>query len=160
MEEEKVLEQQTEQKITAEDYLNNLSALKNTTVSKEEYTRLMEENKKLADALANGLPYEQKGDTEEEKVDVDALRKNLFVNPKYNSDLEFFNDLLTLRKGIMEEGGVDPFLPTNPEYIPNEVDSERAQFIADEIQNAIDYAQGDKEVFRVELQRRCGVKRR
>lgn len=158
MEEEVKITEQTEQKITAEDYLNNLSALKNATVSKEEYTRLMEENKKLADALANGLPYEQKGDSEEPQVDVDALRKKLFVNPKYNSDLSFFSDLLTLRKTLMDSGSVDPFLPTNPEYVYNDADAQRAQFIADEIQEAIDYADGDAEVFRVDLQRRCGVK--
>lgn len=157
-EEVKVTETQEQPQITAEDYLNNLSALKNSTVSKEEYARLMEENRKLADALANGLPYDKKDDSEEPKADIDALRQNLFVNHKYRSDLDFFTDLLTLRKALMDEGGVDPFLPTNPEYIPNDADSERAQYIADEIQDAIDYADGDAEVFRVDLQRRCGVK--
>lgn len=153
MEEKEVLEEKTP--ITADDYLANLSALKNATVSKDEYERLKEENRKLADALANGLPYEQE-ESEEEPVDIDAVRKRLFDNPKYNSDLEYFQDVLTLRTALMDDGKADPFLPFNPEYIPNEQDSNRAQFIADEIQAAIDYAEGDPEVFRVELQRRCG----
>ena len=145
-----------EEKITAEDYLANLQALKDSTVSKDEYNRLIAENKKLADALANGLPYGQEDDSEEEAVDVDALRKRLFVDHKYNSDVDYFTDVLALRKALMEDGKPDPFLPTNPEYIPNEADSQRAQFIADEIQAALDYAEGDKEVFKVELQRKCG----
>ena len=59
---------------------------------------------------------------------------------------------------MIENGQTDPFLPNHPDYIPNQQDSDRAQFIADEIQSSIDYAGGDAEVFRVELQRRCGVK--
>ena len=155
--EDEVKTEQNEQ-ITADDYLANLSALKNATVSKEEYSRVLEENRKLADALANGLPYDRQGDSEEPEVDLDALHKRLFVNPQYNSDLDYFTDLLTLRNAMIENGQTDPFLPNHPDYIPNQQDSDRAQFIADEIQSSIDYAGGDAEVFRVELQRRCGVK--
>ena len=59
--EDEVKTTQTEEQtpITADDYLTNLTALKNATVSKDEYERLKEENRKLADALANGLPYER-----------------------------------------------------------------------------------------------------
>lgn len=155
--EDEIKTEQNEQ-LTADDYLANLSALKNTTVSKEEYARILEENRKLADALANGLPYEQKDDSEPDPVDIDALRKSLFIDHKYNSDLDYFKDVLKLREALMEQGQADPFLPNHPDYVPNEHDSERAQFIADELQAAIDYADGDKDVFKVELQRRCGVK--
>lgn len=160
--EDEVKTTQTEEQtpITADDYLTNLTALRNATVSKDEYERLKEENRKLADALANGLPYERNDEPDKVPVDIDALRKKLYVDHKYDTNIEFFTDLLTLRAALIEKGDADPFLPTNPEYIPNDNDSDRAQFIADEIQAAIDYAEGSNEVFNVELQRRCGVNKK
>lgn len=142
------------EKISADDYLANLQALKDSTVSKDEYNRLIEENKKLANALANGLPYDN-DDKEEEKVDVDAVRKSFFSNHKTN--LSLFDDALKLRKAIMDEGGADPFLPTNPEYVWNQNDADKSEHIASVIQECVEYADGDPAVFNMALAKACGA---
>lgn len=143
------------EKITADDYLANLQALKDSTVSKDEYNRLIEENKKLANALANGLPYEQ-DDKEEANVDVDALRKSFLSNHK--SNLELIKDALELRKAVMDEGGVDPALPTNPEYVWNQDDADKSDRIFSILQDCVDYAEGDPDVFNLALAKACGAK--
>ena len=145
-----------EVQLNADDYLNNLKALKDNTVSKDEYNKLIEENKKLANALANGLPYDNDDDNEEEPVDLDAARKNFFGTHKTN--LALFQDILTLRKAVMDAGGQDPFLPTHPEYVWNQADADLAQSIADVYQDCIDYAEGDPDVFNMALAKKCGQK--
>lgn len=139
-----------EEKITAEDYLANLQALKNNTVSKDEYNRLIAENKKLADALANGLPYENDVDKEEE-VDIDALRQNFF--DKHKNSLQMAKDMLALRDAVIESGQPDPALGNNPEtFTPdNMAEVER---VMTAIREAVEAADGNNDVFYSELQRR------
>lgn len=138
----------------AQDYINNLNALKQTTVSKDEYNKVVSENKRLADALMNGYSLESK--KEEKPIDIAELRKELFSNKyKKTTDLEFFTKVEELTKGIEQAGGVDPFLPVSKDYVPTGEDIERAERIHSVIRECIDYAQGDPQAFTNELQRRC-----
>lgn len=157
-EEEKDLEQNegTEQNtFGAEDYLKSLDDLRKGTVKKEEYDKIVGENKKLLEALENGGGYMK--ENEAEKVDISDLRKKLFNKANYATDLAYFTDALALRDAILDGGDPDPFLPYNRDYNPTNEDIERAERIASELKECVEYANGDPLVFTSELQRR-GVK--
>ena len=143
----------------AQNYLDNLAALKETTISREEYNKVVAENKKLASALVNGYSMDRR--EEQKPIDVEGLRRELFGNKyKKTTDLEFFTKVEELSKGIEQRGGSDPFLPNNPDYVPTGEDIERAQRIHSVIRDCIDYAQGDPKAFTNELARRCNMNKK
>lgn len=155
-EEEKKEEQPEEEKFSAADYVAELDRIKKDMVSKSEYERILKENKTLADSLARGGGMKQ----EEEKITperIKELRNKLYgSDPHYRNNMDFFSDLLELRQGVIETEGIDPFLPHNKNYVPTEADEAKADYIAQEIGDCLEYANGDPRVFNVELQRRCG----
>lgn len=122
----------------ADDFVSALAELKENTVDRAEYERVLGENRTLTNALAKGYSYNAK---DEEIIDVDGLRKELF-DPKASrkTDLEYFEKILKLRDGIMADGGPDPFLPHNREYKANSIDEASAQRIADGIKHCVEYA--------------------
>lgn len=131
-------------------YIETIKKMKETTVSKEEYDRLKEENKQLLDSVINGT-----GDVQvqtEEPVDLDKLRDSLFNQD--NSNLEYVEKALKLRQTIIDAGGVDPFIPNGSQISPTDDDIRKAEQVAQVLQECVDYADGDSSVFTNELQRR------
>ena len=148
-----------EKENTVDDYINQVNELKQNTVSKEKYNKLKEENSKLAQALLYGNGAEISGLTKPKETNIDELRDQLFVHKSCKNDLEYFTKLLELREKVIADGQRDPFLPTNHNYIPNDQDEKDALRIADNIQAAIEYADGDPAVFTNDLKRRCNSRR-
>ena len=140
----------------ASGYVDALNKLKENMVDRTKYDKLAEDNKKLVEALASGSHFEEE---EEEKGEPSSdIAKRIFKNSKrYRNDLEFFTDALAYRDALIEEGQVDPFLPFNHDYSPDESDVQKAQDIADALKECVEYAQGDPKLFTSELMRR-GVK--
>lgn len=146
------------QEFGAQDYIDQLSQIKETMVSKDEYQKILDDNRKMANALANGIDYGN--EKKKEPADIDELRQKLFApENQRKSNLQYFAEVLALRDALIEAGEQDPFLPFNREYIPNQQDADDADRIANNIQECIEYAAGDPHVFNVELQRRCGIKK-
>ena len=149
-----------EPEMTANEYINQINNLRENTVSREEYERIRNDNRKLAKALINGTGANIPGITKlENKPDLDDLRKKLFTK-KSKNDLEYFTNLLALRDGVMADGQPDPFLPINREFRATAQDEADAERIATQIKEAIEYADGDPAVFSNDLRRRCGMSRR
>lgn len=69
------------------------------------------------------------------------------------NNLEYCKKTLELRKAIIDDGGVDPFVPAGHNIAPTADDYTQAEKVANYIQDAIDYADGDSELFTQELQR-------
>lgn len=139
----------------ASEYLKAIEQLKKTTVSKEAYDRLREENKTLIKGILDGTAVPT-ANTEEQKsaIDVAKIRKELFSFDNHMSNLEYVEKALELRKGIMEQGGQDPFLPSGSKVVPSQEDIEAANRVASVFQECVDYAQGDSDIFTNELMRR------
>lgn len=155
-EEEKAVEQDN---FGAQDYINNLNALKENMVSKEDYQRILDDNRKLMNALANGGG--DYGESKKEPVDINEIRRKLFSpETQRKTNLEYFTEVLALRDALIEAGEQDCFLPYNRDYIPSQQDIDDAERIAENLRECVEYAAGDPRVFNVELQRRCGVKAR
>lgn len=147
------------QEFGAQDYLDNLNALKENMVSRDEYQKILDDNRKMANALANGINYS--GEEAKEPVNIDELREKIF-SPEHQrkTNLQYFTEVLQLRDALIEAGENDPFLPFNREYIPTQQDMADAERIANNLKESVECAAGDPAVFNVELQRRCGYKKK
>lgn len=146
------IENQIENQEEQESYADIINEMRANTVSKDKYNRLEEENKKLMKALAKGETIEVEAP---ETPDVKELRKSLYTDEVSNlSDIEFVQKTLQLRKAIMDDGGIDPFVASGHRITPDDEAFNVAEKVADVLQQCIDYADGDNAVFINELQRR------
>lgn len=136
---------------TEQNYINAIADMKKNTVSKSEYDKVLLENKQLLETLVNGNTIETK--VEEPKVDINALRKDLFNDDSNINANDFIAKSLQLREEILKREGKDIFVPTGHNYVPTESDFEDAQRTADALQYCLDRADGDSNIFTNELQR-------
>lgn len=151
MEEKEKIE--TEQKVDdmTEDYLESIKNLKQNTVSKEDYNKLLDENKRLLKTVIDGQPGETETPTPKHRP-IQEIRDELFN--KENNNLRFAELSLELRDAVIEEGGEDPFLPIGEKIQPTQEDREKASKVATVFKECIQYADGDSQLFTQELQRR------
>lgn len=137
---------------TNEDYIETIKNLKANSVSKDDYLKIKEDNKKLLNALSAGTGYEDGNTGVKQTISTDELRKNVFSND--NNNLEYWKNALALRQRIIEENNEDIFLPHGRNIQITDNDINTANKVADVIQQCIDYADGDSQLFTNELQRR------
>ena len=64
------------------------------------------------------------------------------------TNLSYVEHALELRKAVIERGGRDPFLPNDPSYAITEFDTNAAEQTATTLQQVVDKAAGDPNVFR------------
>ena len=129
-----------------QDYISAINEIKNNSVSKEQYNKLREENKRLLDAYVNGETIEAKA--EKVKPDESTLRNNFLNNPSPNG-LEYFKNMMDLRDSIIERTGQDPMAGDN-----EAVSLARSEEIANIYKECIEIANGNSAVFHNELTRR------
>lgn len=132
-----------------QDYIAEIQNLRETTVPKDEYNRLREENKRLISSLAKGETITQPAP----KPDINELRKRVFDN-EHQSNLEYWEAVLELRDAVIDSGAPDPFLPQGHKVVPTNEDFECANRVATVVKECIDYADGDSQLFTNELMRR------
>lgn len=132
------------------DYIEQIEQLRANSVPKEQYEKLRTEHNRAMNALINGGQIE----TPAEKIDKQALRKELYCEQPNLSNLDYWQKTLTLRKAIMDEGGNDPFLPYGQKIAATAEDKEAAERVATIVQECIDYADGNSRLFTQELDRR------
>lgn len=130
------------------DYIEAIKEIKQNSVDREAYNKLREENKRLLNSLVNGESIDVK---KEEPVNIDELRDKLFN--KESTNLEYISNALKLREELMKQGKPDPFLPYGKNIISTEEDIKTADRVAKVLQECVDYADGDSNVFTNELQR-------
>lgn len=144
---EEIINEQTE---VEQDPIDIIEDLRANTVSKAEFDKLKAQNNKLLNALAKGETIAQPAP----KADKTALRKALYTQGSTLNNLDYITKTLQLRKAIIDEGGVDPFVPNGAMIAPTQEDINAAKHLADTLQQCVDYAEGDSSVFTNELQRR------
>ena len=136
---------------TEVDYVAAIKELKDSTVPKNQYEKLKEENKKLLQSLINGESIE--GAEASSVPDVKELRKELFNGDAQLTNLEYVTKALELRDQLIAEGKPDPFLPYGEKIAPTNEDVEAANRVAKVLKECVDYADGDSSIFTNELQR-------
>ena len=134
---------------TEQNYIDTIKKLKENSVEKDKYNKVIEENKQLLKALTESRPPEQK--EEEPKVDIQKLRKELYENEgKGLTNLEYIEKTLALRNALLEDGEDIFVKKTNA----TQQDYERAEKTATILQECVEFAKGDTNSFNAELQRR------
>ena len=134
-------------------YIEAIKEMKANTVDKEAYLKLKEENKQLLNSLVNG--EEIKAQDAEQKESIEELRSKLFGTKRKDlNNLDFVENALKLRNALMEAGQTDPFVPNGSKIKPTDEDFAKAKKVADTLQECVDYADGDPDVFTDELKRR------
>ena len=138
-----------------QDYLAAIKELKENSVNRSEYDKLRAENKRLIDAVVNGMPgQEEPVVVKHSKEQIDDLRNELFNSPRELTNLEYVTKAMELREALIENGEPDPFLPVGKQISPTRDDIEGAEKVAQVYKECIEYAEGDSEVFTNELMRR------
>ena len=133
------------------DPVQAINELKQNSVSKEDYNKVVAEKNKYLKALIDGNQVAEVQN--KEPVDIDGLRRELFSGEKDLTNLEYAKKALELRDAIIERDGVDIFVGRGSKLTPTDEDYEAAQRVADGFQQCIDVAQGDSEIFTRELMR-------
>ena len=140
---------------TTVDYIATINAMKQNSVSREQYEKLKNENKELLNTLINGGQVTNV--IEAPTKTIQEMRAELFSKDaaeKGMTNLEFVQKSLELRDAIIKSGGTDPFLPVGKGIEITRDDYEAAEFTAQQFQECIDIADGNSEVFTNELMRR------
>ena len=132
------------------DYVGEIERLKERTVDKDKYNKVVEENRKLLSALVNGEQLQQP--SEQDSRSIQQMRQELFGGKEY-SNIEYCKRILELRDAIIENGSPDPFLPIGHKIFPTSDDITQAEELADIMRNAIEYADGDSQLFTSEFNR-------
>ena len=135
-------------------YIEAIGELKKNSVPREKFDKLMEENKQLLKTITEYPAGNSEKVQEKPNEDITALRKALYGSEVDLDNLEYIDKTLRLRKALIEQGEPDPFVGRGEKLVPDDNDYKSAEKVADVLQQCVDYAQGDSEVFTNELQRR------
>lgn len=146
---EEIIEQQTQENDNS-NYIEAINNLKATTVSKDKYDKLKEENAKLLNSLVKGETIAAAPETP--KKTVNDIRTELFT--KEHTDLEYVDLALQLRDATLEETGKDIFVSNSTTQPAKEEDYASAQKAADVFKQCIDSSNGDNALFLAHLQNR------
>lgn len=133
------------------DPISALNEMRKNTVPKSDHEKLKQDNARLLGIVMRGETIE--GPKQEESVDLNQLRKDLFFNENIDN-LEYAKKTLQLRKAVIDQGGMDPFLPVGERIRPTAQDVEAAERVARVFEECIEYADGNSEIFTQELMRR------
>lgn len=139
--------------LTGEQYIAAINELKSTTVSRDTYNKLKQENKQLLDSLVSGnIPEGLIPTSAEKKPTKEELRAKIASN-KFSSPIEYAQTALDLRSAVMEEGGEDPFCTfSTREQITHQEKEDMAQ-VAELLEGCMDLADGDSGIFMAQLQK-------
>lgn len=123
-----------------------LKKLKSESVSKEEYNKLLAQNKELIEAYTEGKHIDL-GEEEQNFRTADEIRDELFN--KEHTNLDGWRLSLELREAVLRETGEDIFVPTpnGHQYKPTADDYQKAQDVADVVANCIELSEGNDQNF-------------
>lgn len=146
-------EKREEEGVDVQKYLDEIQKLKEERVPKTELEKLREENKQLLESLLNGKEPEKEEENPEGPT-IQELRNKLYGKGSEDlTDLEYIEGTLLLRQKLIDEEGIDPFVPMGRKYSPDANDIYCAQKLAEGFQHCVDVAQGDNTVFLNEITR-------
>lgn len=140
LEDEKTQAQQPEIQ-SAEEYAAAIKALKESTVNKDEYDKVVADRAVLIKALSGEGPIPEGVQEAAKKPDIKELRQTFLNAGEENlTNAEYIKTALELRKAIIDSGGLDPFLPEGAKVNPTPQDIVGANKAAEAFQSWLDAA--------------------
>lgn len=139
-----------------QDYLSALQEMKQKSVDRDLYDKVLADNKKLINAVVNGQTVSQDVEVDDatRQKKVKELRAKLFSSDREFSNLEFVETSIELRDNLIELGEPDPFIPIGKQISPTRDDIEKAELVAKTYKECLELAEGDSQFFTNELMRR------
>lgn len=133
-------------------YIEALKEMKENYIKKTEYEKIRKDRDKLIEMVKEGETI--KAEPVEAEPTVEELRKELFSGTLDN--LTYAEKALQLRAKLIEEHGegADPFVPEGLKTNFTKEDKEKAEALAEVLQQCIDEAEGDPGVFQAKLNNR------
>lgn len=118
---EEIKDQVTDKQVDSNEYIEAITKLKETTVSKDQYNKLKEENKKLLDSIVNGsdvdIPVKK-----EEKPNIKDLYNKLMDGEHPLNNYEYMQVFMQIKDAVEDQHGVDPTIPVGRKFSPEAAD--------------------------------------
>lgn len=134
---------------TTQMYLEQIKELKANSVNREEYNKLLEENRNLLKTIVDGGTGES---TEEPEASRD-IKEILTDFNSETSNLDHIKYVMELHNKRLEEG-INDFVPQGHQISPSDEDIRDAKQVEDFLNDLIKTADGNADVFNNEYQRR------
>lgn len=130
--------------------LQAISDLKQNSVSRSAYDKLVETNRQLTSHIVNGTAMpeiEAESDVTQPKRSLEELRKIVLSTDGNVSNLEYAKATVELRQQLIDNGERDPFLPFGQGVSPTEQEVQNANMFAAVLEQCIEESDGDDGVF-------------
>lgn len=125
----------------AQEYVEAVKKLKESTVDKALYEKQVNDNKILREAILDGKTLDGSDQKEENKPDKEALLKKLTESGDTQlSNAEYVKTVLEFRQAVIDSGDLDPFLPVGNKIQPSVEDITKATRVAEGLQYCLDEA--------------------
>lgn len=147
--------EQVEQNPTNLDLIEKYKKLKETSVSKEKYDKVVGEYNELTRKIMDGEISSNKIEEKAPEIDVEKLRKDILHNPGQMSNLQTAESIVALRKELIRRNGeaADPFISVSiKDGMPTPEDVENANKVGTFLEEAIADANGSPSRFRAYLE--------
>lgn len=148
--EEEILDQQ-QPEVAPEDknLLEAYNELKENSISKKEYERVLKRNEDLTQALIKNDKLDKDDEPKEPNMaKIKRLTNELYSDKRGSmTNLEYCQKTVELRDAIIAEGGRDPFLPTSGENKDSYANQQTAEKVANGLRKMVDDANGSPEAF-------------
>lgn len=136
------------------DYIDTIQELRDNTVEKTKYDALRAENAKLIKALANGERLEGTAQPVQ-KPSAEALKKELCEMARQGArNVDMVSKYMELRQVLLDETGIDYFVPMGSQYNTTAEDVAAAKRVADAYESILEASQGNNDIFTATLMSR------
>lgn len=130
-------------------YIDEIKQLKSNTVSKDAYQKLQEENRSLLKSLVEGQQVSTPVEEQPSRSTEDILKD--FESD--TSNLDHIKLVMELHNKRLEQG-INDFVPQGHQISPSDEDIRDAKQVEDFLNDLIQVADGNPDVFNNEYQRR------
>lgn len=138
--------------------LEQIEEVKKNSVPKEKYDKVKKELDNVYSKVLKGENLDLPKAPVDKKKRMEELKSQLYgkgIEDSNMTNLDYIKGTLELRNLIIEQGGDDPFLGIRKKgVVVTENDYEKAQNIADTLQEMVEEADGSADAFRTIYARR------
>lgn len=147
----------------ASDYAKDIETLRKSTVSREAYTKLQEENKTLRDQILNGgfAASDKEGEKEPKVRELKEITPEFMKMNRETTNLEYWTKFMETRDAYIAKYGIDPCVthgispsgPVTPDYGEEEAVAANMEVI----RNLTIQFKGDPEGFRLAMKKAANI---
>ena len=149
MENQETKQIEEQQEIGTDKYLSAINKLKGQIDNLNNQNKKLEaENRELFNSVMDGKVASSEVKKDNGPTKKELIEKLVNVDKKPMTNLEYVDTTLKLRNRILEEGGRDPFLPSESVQLTANEEQQIQQYV-DTLQEAVDEADGDPVAFNI-----------